>query len=42
MIENFKESPQEFKDYITFIEKELEVPIKIVSVGPDRKQTIMR
>ncbi|GGZ52333.1 MULTISPECIES: adenylosuccinate synthase [Mesonia] len=36
------EFPQEFKDYITFIEKELEVPIKIVSVGPDRKQTIMR
>ena len=36
------EFPKEFKDYITFIEKELEVPIKIVSVGPDRKQTIMR
>ncbi|MBW2961233.1 adenylosuccinate synthase [Mesonia aestuariivivens] len=36
------EFPQEFKDYITYIEKEIEVPIKIVSVGPDRKQTIMR
>lgn len=34
--------PQELKSYIEFIEDELEVPIKIVSVGPDRKQTIMR
>lgn len=34
--------PQAFKEYITFIEEELQVPIKIVSVGPDRKQTIMR
>ena len=29
-------------DQIIFIEKEVEVPIKIVSVGPDRKQTILR
>jgi len=34
--------PQELKDYITYLEKELEVPIKIVSVGPDREQTILR
>ena len=34
--------PAELKAYIEFIEKEVEVPIKIVSVGPDRKQTIMR
>ena len=32
--------PKELNDYIEFLEKELEVPIKIVSVGPDRKQTI--
>ena len=36
------EFPQNFKDYIAFLEKELETPIKIVSVGPDRKQTIFR
>ncbi len=30
------------KEYIEFIEREVEVPIKIVSVGPDRKQTITR
>ena len=34
--------PQALKDYIDFLEKELEIPIKIVSVGPDRKQTILR
>lgn len=38
----YKELPTELKEYIQFIEDELEVPIKIVSVGPDRKQTIMK
>ena len=36
------EFPVEFKNYIKFLEDELEVPIKIVSVGPDRAQTIVR
>ncbi len=39
---SYDELPVELKEYIEFIEKEVEVPIKIVSVGPDRKQTIMR
>lgn len=39
---SYNELPTELKSYIEFIEKELEVPIKIVSVGPDRKQTILR
>ncbi len=34
--------PKELNDYIDFLEKELDLPIKIVSVGPDRKQTIPR
>ena len=34
--------PKELNDYIEFLEKELEIPITIVSVGPDRKQTIFR
>lgn len=37
-----EEFPAEFNDYIAFLEKQLEVPIAIVSVGPDRKQTILR
>ena len=36
------EFPEEFNAYINFLEEELEVPIKIVSVGPDRDQTIIR
>jgi len=34
--------PKEFSDYIAFLEKELETPITIVSIGPDREQTIIR
>lgn len=36
------EFPEEFNAYISFLEDELGVPIKIVSVGPDREQTILR
>ena len=34
--------PKEFNDYVAFLEKELETPIKIISIGPDREQTIVR
>ncbi len=36
------EFPEEFNALLSFIEEELEVPIRIVSVGPDRAQTIIR
>jgi len=36
------ELPKEFNNYVEFLEKELEIPIKVVSVGPDRTQTIER
>ena len=36
------EFPKELNQYIDFLEKELEIPINIVSVGPDRTQTIHR
>ena len=36
------ELPKPLNDYIDFLEKELELPITIVSVGPDRQQTIFR
>ncbi len=36
------EFPEEFNNYLTFLEEETGVPIKIVSVGPDREQTIVR
>ena len=34
--------PLAFKDYIAFLEKQLETPITIISIGPDREQTIIR
>ena len=34
------DAPQELKDYVSYLEKHLEVPITTVSVGPDRKQTL--
>tara|TARA_B110000037_G_scaffold101356_2_gene118247 strand:+ start:31612 stop:32883 length:1272 start_codon:yes stop_codon:yes gene_type:complete len=39
---DMKDAPQEFLDYITYLERELQTPITIVSVGPDREQTIIR
>ena len=41
-INSENELPKEFISYMNFIEEELETPIKIISVGPDRKQTIFR
>lgn len=41
-LKNEEELPQEFKEYIAFLEKELGVPVKYVSIGPDRDQTITR
>jgi len=41
-VSSYEKFPKELKDYISFIEKETNVPVSIVSVGPDRKQTIIR
>jgi adenylosuccinate synthase len=41
-INTIEKLPKNFTDYIHFLERELNTPIKIVSVGPDRKQTILR
>jgi adenylosuccinate synthase len=32
--------PSELKNYVSFLEKELQVPVKFISVGPDREQII--
>tara|TARA_E500000178_G_C17028839_1_gene759452 strand:+ start:1024 stop:2295 length:1272 start_codon:yes stop_codon:yes gene_type:complete len=41
-IDNYHDLPDNFKKYVTFLEKNLELEIKIVSVGPNRRQTIIR
>lgn len=38
----FEELPQEAKDYVAAVEEITGVPVKFISVGPDRKQTIVR
>jgi adenylosuccinate synthase len=39
-IRSIDQVPSQLADYIAFLEKELEVPIKYLSVGPDRTQTL--
>ena len=41
-LEGLEDAPQSFHNYIRYLEKELEIPISIISVGPDRKQTFFR
>lgn len=41
-IQSENEFPEEFNNYLSFLEQELNVPIAIVSVGPNRAQTIVR
>jgi adenylosuccinate synthase len=41
-VDEYKKFPEELRNYVDLLEKELGVPIKMVSVGPDRKQTILR
>ena len=41
-LENLSQAPKAVLDYITWLEDVLETPISIVSVGPDRKQTLYR
>jgi adenylosuccinate synthase len=40
-LSSYEEAPEELKNYVDFLEKLLEVPITIVSVGPDRRQTLI-
>lgn len=41
-INSYNKLPQEFTDYIKYIELQVGVPIKIISVGPNRDETIIR
>ena len=41
-LSNFKTLPDNLKKYISYIENYLNIPIKIISLGPERNQTIIR
>ncbi len=41
-LSNFKNLPENLKKFISYIEEYLSIPIKIISLGPERNQTIIR
>jgi adenylosuccinate synthase len=41
-IESFDALPDPLSEYIRFIEKETGIPVDMVSIGPDRVQTLKR
>ena len=41
-VRRYEDFPEQFKRYVDFIEAETGVPVKIISVGPDREETIIR
>ena len=41
-VRKYEDFPIEFKNYVEFIEQFTGVPVKIISVGPDREETIIR
>ncbi len=42
IVEHYTDLPVELTDYVSFIEKNVGVPVKIVSLGPDRKETVFK
>jgi adenylosuccinate synthase len=41
-LRDYKDAPQELKNYVSYLEKQLRVPINVISVGPDRTQTLSK
>ena len=41
-LRDYKDAPQALKNYVSYLEKQLRVPINVISVGPDRKQTLSK
>ncbi|HBH07558.1 MAG TPA: adenylosuccinate synthase [Flavobacteriales bacterium] len=41
-LKSYEDFPESFKIYVSFLEKELGVPITMISTGPDRKDTLVR
>ena len=41
-LKDFNDLPESLKKYIGFVENQTGVPVTMVSVGPDREETIFR
>ncbi|MFM6945601.1 MAG: adenylosuccinate synthase [Flavobacteriales bacterium] len=39
-LESFDQAPKALQDYVSYLEQQLNIPIRVISVGPDRKQTL--
>jgi adenylosuccinate synthase len=39
---SYDDAPEALKTYVNYLETQLEVPIRMVSVGPDRAQTLLK
>jgi adenylosuccinate synthase len=42
VIKKYQELPENFRNYMDFVENQIQVPISIISVGPDREETIVK
>jgi adenylosuccinate synthase len=41
-LRDYKDAPEALKNYVSYLEKQLRVPINVISVGPDRTQTLSK
>lgn len=41
-LSDYSQAPEALKSYVNYLEKQLEIPIRMVSVGPDRAQTLLK
>ena len=41
-VRRYEDFPEAFKNYVAYIEKETGCPVKIISVGPDRSEIVIR
>lgn len=41
-VRKYEDFPQELKDYVSFIEEETKCPVRIISVGPDREEIVIK
>lgn len=41
-LSDYNQAPEALKSYVNYLEKQLEIPIRMVSVGPDRAQTLLK
>jgi len=42
VMKQYNELPETFRNYMEYVEKQIQVPVSIISVGPDREETIVK